>query len=71
MKPVVDRLEEETKGRLNIIRLDIHNRIGRQIAADYGFQYTPTFVFLDAQGVEVWRSIGSLDIDLVLSSLKD
>lgn len=71
MKPVVDRLEEQTQGRLTIIRLDIHDPVGRQIAAEYGFQYTPTFVFLDAEGQEQWRSVGSLEVERVLASLED
>ncbi len=71
MKPVVDRLEEQTKGRLIIILLDIHDPIGRQIAAEYGFQYTPTFVFLDTEGQEQWRSVGSLEVERVLASLED
>jgi thioredoxin-related protein len=56
---------------LTIIRLDIHDSVGKQIAADYDFQFTPTFVFLDAQGVEKWRLIGSLDTDKVLRSLEN
>lgn len=71
MKPVVDRLEEDTAGRLIIIRLNIHEPAGRQIAADFGFQYTPTFVYLDGQGVERWRSVGSLDPGQVLGLLED
>jgi thioredoxin-related protein len=71
MKPVVDRLEEQTAGRLIIIRLDIYTPTGRQIAADFGFQYTPTFVFLDGQGNEQWRSVGSLEPERVLNLLED
>lgn len=71
MKPVVDRLEEQTQGRLIVIRLDIHEPVGRQIGAEYGFQYTPTFIFFDGQGKEQWRAIGSLDAERVLDSLED
>jgi hypothetical protein len=35
----------------------------------YDFRYTPTFIFFDAQGNERWRSIGSLDVDQIQSSL--
>lgn len=71
MKPVVDRLEAQTQGRLVIIRLDIHGPVGRQIGAEYGFQYTPTFVFFDREGNELWRAVGSLDSERVLSSLEE
>ncbi len=71
MKPVVDRLEEQTQGRLVIIRLDIHESVGREIGAEYNFQYTPTFIFIDSQGHERWRTVGGLDVERVLSSLEE
>lgn len=71
MKPVVDRLEEQTRGRLVILRLDIHEPVGRQIGAEHDFQYTPTFIFFDSAGNELWRTVGSLDVERVLDSLED
>jgi len=71
MKPAVDRLEEETQGKLIIIRLNIQDAVGRQLAAEYGSQYTPTFVFIDAQGIEQWRTVGSLEGERVLGSLEE
>jgi thioredoxin-related protein len=70
MKPIVDGLEKETKGRLIVIRLDIQTEPGRTLAPLYGFQYTPTFIFFDAQGQEAWRVVGQLDPNRVLDSLK-
>lgn len=70
MKPIVDGIEQQYKGRLNIIRLDIQSDTGRTLAARYGFQYTPTFIFFDVQGKEVWRSIGRLYVNQVRNSLK-
>lgn len=54
-----------------VIRLDIHSSVGRQFTAEYDFQYTPTFIFFNEQGVEQWRVIGSLDTAQVLASLED
>ncbi len=70
MKPVVDRLEQATRGRLIVIRLNIQDPVGKQLAAQYNFEFTPTFIFFDAQGHEQWRIVGSLDTQRVLDSLK-
>jgi len=70
MKPIVDGLESEYKGRLVVIRVDIQSETGRTLAPLYNFQYTPTFIFFDAGGKELWRSIGQLDPLKVGKSLK-
>ena len=70
MKPIVDGIEEQTQGRLVVIRVDIQSNTGRSLAPLYGFQYTPTFIFFDARGKELWRTIGQLDPVKVSGSLK-
>jgi thioredoxin-related protein len=69
MKPIVDGIEKELEGSLIVIRLDIQEKIGRELAPRYGFQYTPTFIFLDGEGNEVWREVGSLDVERVRQSV--
>jgi hypothetical protein len=56
----VDGLKEEFPDQLLIVSVDVQSSLGRELAGDYG-KFTPTFVFFDPQGVELWRSIGSLD----------
>lgn len=55
---------------LHIVRLNIQEPVGRELAAAYGFEFTPTFIFFDAQGNELWRTIGSFDPQLIRDSLK-
>ena len=69
MKPVVDRLEEQTKGKLDVIRLNIQDPVGKQLAVEYNFEFTPTFIYFDAQGKEQLRMVGSLDSQKVLGLL--
>jgi thioredoxin-related protein len=69
MKPVVDRLENEVGEQLDIIRLNIQEPVGREMADNYDFQYTPTFIFFDENGNEVWREVGALDVEHVRESL--
>ncbi|OFX08029.1 MAG: hypothetical protein A3K45_00795 [Chloroflexi bacterium RIFOXYC12_FULL_59_14] len=70
MKPVVDGLEQELAGQLLIIRLNIQESVGRELAPVYMFEYTPTFIFFDAQGNELWRQVGGLDVERVRASVK-
>ena len=69
MKPVVDGIEKEFENRLLIIRLNIQEDVGRELAPYYGFQYTPTFIFFDPEGSEVWRQVGSLDVERIRRSV--
>lgn len=61
IKPTIDALEEEFAGQLIVLRINAQEQAGMQLAPVYGFQYTPTFVFFDADGNESWRLIGSFD----------
>jgi thiol-disulfide isomerase/thioredoxin len=76
IRPVVDQLEEELSSevsigpQLHIIRLNIQESVGRDLGRKYGFQATPTFIFFDAEGNEVWRLTGSFDPQKVRDSLK-
>lgn len=70
VKPVVDGIEREYKRELRVIRVNIQDTKGRQLAEVYDFEYTPTFIFFDQQGQEVWRSVGELDPDRVRESLE-
>lgn len=69
-KPVVDKIEQDYAGRLLVIRLNVQEQTGRELAAVYMFEYTPTFIFFDAQGNELWRSVGSLDLEKLRQSLE-
>jgi thiol-disulfide isomerase/thioredoxin len=69
IKPIVDGIEKEFQSRLIIIRVNIQDSASRALLAKYNFQFTPTFIFFDAQGIEIWRTIGSLDAQQVRESL--
>ena len=66
----MDGLEEELAGELMIIRVNVQERAGRELASVHKFQYTPTFILFDANGVELWRQIGGLDVEHLRASLK-
>jgi len=60
-KPIVDGIEQEHGSKLRVIRLNIQDRAGEQLAARFGLQFTPTFVLLNAQGEVIGRWAGALD----------
>jgi len=72
----VDELEQELNGgvsigkRIYFIRLNVQDTAGRELAPLYDFQFTPTFIFFDGEGHEVWRTIGVFDPQKVRDSLK-
>ena len=70
MKPIVDGIEKEYKGRLIVLRLDMQSQAGAALAPIYDLQFTPTFIFFDAQGKEIWRNVGQLDVNQLRNSLK-
>jgi len=70
MKPVVDELENELGDQILFIRLNIQEEVGRELAPVYGFQFTPTFIYFDGDGVELWREVGSLDAQRVRDSVQ-
>ena len=69
MKPIVDGLESELGAKLTVLRVNVQDDAGRQLARVYDFEYTPTFIFFDAKGHELWRTIGEIDPQRVRASV--
>ena len=57
-------LKAEFPQQLRVISVDVQSNLGKELTREYG-SFTPTFVFFDSFGQEVWRMIGSLDSDKV------
>ena len=69
-KPIVDGIEDQYAGQVLVLRVNVQDSAGKALAEEYDFRVTPTFIFFDALGSEVWRSIGSIDPQQVAGSLK-
>lgn len=69
VRPQVDQLEKDANGRLLVIRLNTQSATGRQLAAAFGVQFTPTFVYLDAAGRKKLVTVGVLDAKGIKSLL--
>ncbi len=65
----MDGLQSELGTKLEILRVNIQDPAGRELAPVYNFEYTPTYIFFDAKGHELWRSIGEIDPQKVRDSV--
>ena len=54
-RPAVDALVSNMGDEFNILRIDIHTPVGRELRDIYGFTFSPEFVLFDAAGDEIWR----------------
>jgi len=56
MAPIVDGLEAEYKGKVNVRRINTDQEPG--LAQKYGAQALPTYIFLDSTGKVIERQNG-------------
>lgn len=59
MAPVTAAVKEKYEGRINFVTLDIRDSNSKATAARLKMEATPTYVFLDKDGKEVGRLVGS------------
>lgn len=69
MKPIVDGIERDHVGELAVLRLNVQDPESQPWMERYPFQYTPTFIFIDGQGQELWRTVEAVDPQEVAASL--
>jgi thioredoxin-related protein len=65
----VNGLQQELGSQLLILKVDVYTNAGRELSNEYNSFGTPTFIFFEPDGTELWRSIGSIDSDKVRASL--
>ncbi len=56
IRPSVDQFVDGIQGDFNILRINIHTPLGRELTERYGFSFTPEFIVFDAAGGEIWRA---------------
>ena len=66
----MDELENNLMDRIVIIRVNVQEEVGRELASVYELSFTPTFIYFDAEGNELWREIGGLDAQQVYESVE-
>jgi thioredoxin-related protein len=69
-KPIVDGIEAEHGSALSVIRLNVQEAAAEPLLQKFRFQFTPTFILFDAEGEEVWRSVGAVDAEPIRALLE-
>lgn len=69
MKPVMERLKKDYKGKLEVIFIDVG--VDRESARRFGVYVIPTQVFLDKNGREFYRHIGYYPYEEIVPVLKN
>jgi thioredoxin 1 len=71
MTPIIDRMEQEFKGKAAVLRIDVDK--STELAAKYQIQAVPVFI-LFKDGKEVWKQNGAMEEEAlrkkILESLK-
>lgn len=57
-KPTVDRLEQQLAGKAVVLRVDVADPVGRQLAARWGIAGTPAFIVTNIAGEPIYMSYG-------------
>jgi thioredoxin-like negative regulator of GroEL len=63
MDPIVDGLEDKYAGAFKIVRVNVGDREGTQLARAYGCIGQPAFVLFDSSGEQVRRLIGAQTVE--------
>lgn len=71
MQPVMDAIAEEYAGKVKVVFHDVWTPEGKAYAAGYGLRLIPTQIFLDAEGVEIFRHEGFLPKENIEKLLAD
>lgn len=67
----MDELANEWGDSVQVITINVHDSSAKPVLTALNFRFTPTFVFFDAQGQEIWRSVGSIDLMEVQQQIHD
>lgn len=70
MKPVVDRLKKEYDGKVEFRLINVDNDAeGSALMQQYGAQYVPTFVLLNADGSVGDQIVGEVEASQLTNAL--
>lgn len=69
MKPVIEELQKEYKGKLEVMFIDVWK--DNSAAQEYGIQSIPTQIFLDENGQEFFRHVGFFPKESILKTFED
>ena len=57
----MDRLAADWNGRVQVVRVNVHDSDNRPLLTRLGFRVTPTYILFDGNGREAWRATGIIN----------
>ena len=69
MKPILEKLSVEYKGRLNVVIVEIDDHLN--LTRQYGIMAIPTQIFFNSSGEEVFRHIGFYPKEDIIAQLSE
>ena len=70
MQPIMDEIEKEYAGQVEVVFYDVWTEAGRPYAEKYRIRGIPTQVFLDESGEEYYRHLGFFPKDDLIKVLE-
>ncbi len=70
MAPIVDGLEQEFAGKINVVRVDAAAPEGQTLAARFGLRGHPALYVVNAQGRIAQQFYGTPSADMVRAALQ-
>ncbi len=67
LAPIIEAMEEDYKDRVEFRRINVDE--DQDLAAAFGIESIPTLVYIDAEGREVNRTVGLVDITVIEQDL--
>jgi len=71
MAPILEELKEEYKGRAEVIFIDVREKANKEKAQAFKVRGIPTQIFFDKTGQEVYRHVGFLEKDKIVTKLDE
>jgi thioredoxin-like negative regulator of GroEL len=71
MEPIVNGLEQEFSGQLQVMRLDADDPVNEQLMQDLGLRGHPSFAVIDAQGNITARFFGPQSAETLREALQN
>ena len=68
MKPILEQLDVEYKGKLNVVIIEIP--FHEDLAEKHGIRYMPTQIFFGSSGKEIARNVGFLPKAQIIAQLE-
>ncbi len=70
MQPVMEAIEKEYAGKVNVLFYDVWTKEGQPYGEQYGLKGIPTQIFLDKNGKEFYRHTGFLAKNQIVELLE-